>query len=185
MLLLGVVQAQAAGDVSFGSYDLLATEILTSAQASVTFSSLGTYASDYQHLQIRMTHRDSSASPADGFVQLNGDTATNYSWHYLLGTGSSVVSGAGANASSMFVMQNANTAYSADIFAATVSDLLDPFETTKNKTIRTLTGVTGGTSRINLHSGNWRNTDSVTSIRIFGQANFVAGSRFSLYGLRK
>jgi hypothetical protein len=187
MLLLGVVQAQAAGDVSFGSYDLLATEILTSSAASVTFSSLGDYAADYQHLQLRYTvrHADSTAGVPDLLVRLNGDTGSNYSWHMLFGNGSSVSSFAATSTSSMRIGATPKNSETLGAFEAGVTDILDPFETTKYTTIRPLSGRAQTTNFIGLFSGSWRNVNSLTSITLLpDSSNLITGSRFSLYGIK-
>jgi hypothetical protein len=185
MLLLGVVQAQAAGDVSFGSYDLLATEILTSATSSVTFSSLGDYAADYQHLQIRTVARSTRADNGDYLkFWFNADTSTSYRMHHIRGTGSTVSSttfGSAAFIENLRVPANNETANS---FGAGVTDILDPFESSKNTTIRGL-GGSAPFNEIGLYSGAYFKTDSITSISI-GAANgsLAQYSRLSLYGIR-
>ena len=179
MLLLGVVQAQAAGDEFVSSYDLLATEILTSATSSVTFSSLNTLAAGYQHLQIRMAHKVTSADNALQ-VQFNADTASNYNWHMLYTFGSSVESFAATNQASMRASYSDNT-----VFGSGVIDILDPFETTKNTTIRSLAGFASGSPRFGLFSGAWRNTSAVTEIKVFSAGgNIDQFTRFSLYGIK-
>ena len=91
MLLLGVLQAQAAGGVvGVDAFDLLETQTLGTAAASVTFSSLSTYAADYQHLQIRMVAKSAdgvSSNLRDLRIQVNADTAANYAAHVLRETG--------------------------------------------------------------------------------------------------
>jgi hypothetical protein len=123
------------------------------------------------------------------YVQFNADTGSNYNYHYLHGTGSAVNSGAtfGGYPSGIVDINflPAATAPSNSFGVATL-DILDPFETSKYTTARTLSGQSGSSySRIGLTSGAWRNTASLTSITfddIFG--SFVTGSRFSLYGLK-
>jgi hypothetical protein len=193
MLLLGVVQAQAAGDVSFGSYDLLATEILTGSAASVTFSSLGDYAADYQHLQIRGAIRTirSGQTNSEASVRFNADTGSNYAHHFLRGTGSAVQSAAATSQTSISISDGTSSSTStASSFSAVVLDILDPFETTKYTTTRHLFGNSAttyfGSGDIRLASGLWMNTASLTSIT-FMDRNATAydiGSRFSLYGIR-
>jgi hypothetical protein len=187
MLLLGVVQAQAAGDVSFGSYDLLATEILTGSQASVTFSSLGTLAAGYQHLQIRALSSTSRTPGGDSLMmQFNGVTTTSYSRHNLRGTGSSVSSSANASQSSMYVGDTPSSD-NVNFFGGHVIDILDPFETTKNTTFRALSGAANvGFNDIRLSSGAYFATSAITSITLFANVgpNLNTGSRFSLYGIR-
>jgi hypothetical protein len=186
MLLLGVVQAQAAGDVSFGSYDLLATEILAGTAASVTFSSLGDYATDYQHLQIRYTARGTNDSNSIFMkVTLNSDTGSNYSWHLLRATGSAVQAFAGASQAFIQEADIPAARSAANIFGAVVFDLLDAFETTKFKTTRSLTGFYGADTQVQLTSGNYRSTSASSSITFApNSGNLLTGSRFSLYGIR-
>ena len=188
MIPLGILAA-AGGAVAAGSYDLLETEILTGTQATVTFSSLGTYAADYQHLQVRMVARSNRADTGSYmYVQFNGDTGSNYNYHYLHGTGSAVNSGAtfGVYPSGIVDINFLPAATDpSNSFGVGTLDILDPFETSKYTTARTLSGQTSNSSRIGLTSGAWRNTASLTSITfddVFG--SFVTGSRFSLYGLK-
>jgi hypothetical protein len=169
-----------AGNAAFSpsAYDLLETEILTGSQSSVTFSSLNsTYGADYQHLQVRMA-LDSTVNSSIKF-RFNGDTSGNYSFHYLEGNGSSVVSSAVAPHDYGYM------GYSFAGYAVFVTDILDPFETTKYTTTRTLSGTTDGGNRIYLTSSNWRNTAALTSLQIINESgSFTTGSRFSLYGLK-
>ena len=184
---LGIFSAAGAGVVSAGSYELIESYILGSSQSSVTFSSLGTYSSTYKHLQIRMVGRSDRANNGDAFrIRFNSDSGTNYSLHTLRGEGSSIFSEGGANVSYMeagYSEANNNTSGS---FAACVVDILDPFSTSKNKTIRGFSGFTSSIGRVLLNSGAWRNTEAVSSINVFVGIgpNFLAGSRFSLYGIK-
>jgi hypothetical protein len=112
----------------------------------------------------------------------------------MTGTGSSVVSEARTSvnraerAMGDATIPTANAA--ANVFGAFVLDLLDPFETTKFTTSRCLSGQANSSDlRIGFASGSWRNTDSATSLILYtddsgGFYNFVAGSRFSLYGIK-
>jgi hypothetical protein len=188
MLLLGVVQAQAAGDVSFGSYDLLATTILTSSASSVTFSSLGDYATDYQHLQMRMVARGTNGNNFSTFnVRFNADTGSNYAFHPLYGNGSSVQSNqTGTSQTSISSGFSIPGNLTTGTFGAVVADILDPFKTTKYTTTRWLGGrVPSNDTVIELRSGLWMNTSALTSLVVTGvTANFDTGSRFSLYGIK-
>ena len=161
------------------AYELIETTILGSAASSVTFSSLATYASDYKHLQIRSASLVNSSGNAAS-LRLNGDTAANYSRHYLEGGGSSVNSSGGANTDNMYYAYW--PAGSTTRAHAAVVDIVDAFSTTKFKTVKSLNGQAPGL--ISLYSGNWRNTAAVTSVTIASANNFLTGSRFSLYGIR-
>ena len=188
MLLLGVLAAQAEGAVAAaGSYDLLETEILTGTQATVTFSSLGSYSTDYQHLQLRIAARSNRASNVSDAldVVLNADTSTSYAHHLLYGNGSSVNASQSTSNSKILLDRLTATSAAANSFGALVIDILDPFETTKNTTIRNL-GGTDSQPGIYLESGLYYKTDAITEIELAPTAGsaFEIGSRFSLYGLR-
>jgi hypothetical protein len=187
---LGFFATAGAGAGAAGSYDLLETQVLGGSSASVTFSSLSTYAATYQHLQIRAVSRLDSGSgdEAQGYIRFNGDSGTNYSGHWLLGFGSgSPVSTSFVSVSYMPGLDHALNATAGGNFAASVIDILDAFETTKFKTIRSLSGAAAG--GIFLTSGSWRNTNALTSITLGPPTNqptwnLATGSRYSLYGLK-
>jgi hypothetical protein len=169
-------------DAVNSSFVLLETVTLTSAQASVEFTDLNTkYGSTYQHLQIRMAARCGAA--ANIKIQYNGDTAGNYSFHYLEGNGSSVISGGGTSASSGDL---GVAVAESNVFSGFIVDILDAFETTKNKTGRSFYGAaTAGSKWMGIMSHNWRSTSAVTSIKLAaGAQSFQSGSRIAIYGLK-
>ena len=185
LVLLGILNSQAAG-VSAGAYDLLETQVLASSAASVTFTGLGSY-TDYKHLQIRAVVRSvrTSVSNDQMLIRLNNDSTTSYAYHQLEGTGSTVSSFAGTSDDEIRSGMSAVDSESSGIFGATVIDILDFADTSKNTTIRGLTGVVGSYKSVRLQSGLFAKTGAVTEIDIdqFG-TEFVAGSRFSLYGIK-
>ena len=77
-------------------------------------------------------------------------------------------------------------------FGVAVLDILDAFSTTKNTTTRSLTGMTMASvdvdakRTITLFSGVLFSTVAVSDIVLSGEygGNFVAGSRFSLMGVK-
>jgi hypothetical protein len=188
-ITLGILAQARQAAPAAGSYDLIETITLGSTTASVTFSGLAAYASTYKHLQIRAVTRSSVASNEDfQYIQLNGDTASNYRNHYLIGTGSSVLSGditSSYPAGILDAFSTPGASFVANSFGASVIDLLDAYSTTKNKTVRILSGQAGTLNRVALSSGAWFNTASVTSITLDGVfGSYVSGSRFSLYGVK-
>ena len=189
---LGVLAVAGAGGVvptGPGPYEWLETQVLTGTQTTISFSNLNsTYGSAYQHLQLRIMAR-TDRNDTDDFIKLqfNGDTGNNYTTHILRGNGTNVASSNPrlnyANIEIQAITANTQTANS---FGAVIVDILDPFETTKNTTIRAMTGLTGSYNFVSLDSGFWNNTAALTSMLLDQQfgSNFVTGSRFSLYGLR-
>jgi hypothetical protein len=181
---LGFFATAGAGGAA-GSFDLLETQVLGSSTSSVTFSSLSTYASTYQHLQIRLMANSNQSGAVGSYTNLNfnGVTSASYSRHLIYGNGSSVASAATTSASTITFQTLPGTS-ATNIFAAGIVDILDPFETTKNKTIRALVGSTSP-NEIALSSGAFLSTNAVTSLSLSpAVGQFNTGSRFSLYGIK-
>jgi hypothetical protein len=180
--------ATAGVSAAAGSFDLLETQVLGSSQASVTFSSLSTYASTYKHLQLRIAARTNRSDQGDDIlVRLNNDsTAGNYYYHSLFGTGSAAGSENSQTPTGARIMQASAANFTTDAFNVGVCDILDAFSANKTRTLRTLSGLPGTYNRIWLASNLWNSTASLTSLVIvsnFG-SSFVANSRFSLYGIK-
>ena len=165
-----------------GAYESIASITVPSGGASsVTFSSIP---STYQHLQIRMTSFNTS-SIVDMKANFNGDTAANYSIHYLYGTGTAAAASAIANAS------YASIGITGALFnqgaGVSVVDILDYANTNKFKTTRCLSGLdtNSTTCFITLESGSWRSTSAINSITITPQSGTLNQySDFALYGIR-
>jgi hypothetical protein len=173
-----------------GDYELIETVTLGSSQGSVTFSSLGTYSSTYKHLQIRAVTRSDRSGFAASLtaIRMNADTGSNYSWHSVRGDGSSVSSEGYANTTLMRVSFVPSATSTANSFDGLVVDILDPYSTAKNKTIRSLAGISSTQNNVSLMSGSYRSLSAVSSITILDEVStgnsFVTGSRFSLYGIK-
>jgi hypothetical protein len=187
-ITLGIL-AQARQAVATGAFQLLESTVLTGTQASVEFTNLATkYAATYQHLQIRAIAKANTTNAERVlFMQFNSDsTASNYRAHLLQGFNGGVFSDAVPTLTRM--IGYIAGADGTNTFGGIVIDILDPFETTKNKTSRALSGNVNGTgvnAIINLQSHLWMNTNAVTSITLLPSAgSLVQFSRFSLYGVK-
>jgi hypothetical protein len=184
---LGIFSAAGAGGL--GAYELIQSTILGSNTASVTFSSLESYAATYKHLQIRAVVRTSRTdSGEDGLlIRLNGNTGANYASHQLFGSGTSVTNTNAVSGTFMRGGQVSGNSTGTNVFSASIIDLVDAYAT-KNKTIRTLNGSALITAMrwVRLSSGVFINTGSLTTVLLYPEvgANFLTGSRFSLYGIR-
>jgi hypothetical protein len=166
--------------ISLGDMDPIAmVEVGSAGAADITFSSIP---STYTHLQIRCTAL-LSASDNDYRMQINGDTGSNYSRHYLLGDGSAA-SAAGIGNTDMFLVGYNAASYTNS--TASIIDILDYANTSKYKTARALAGVDkNGGGYMFLLSGSWRNTAAITSLKIYPNAGiFNQYSQFALYGIK-
>jgi hypothetical protein len=186
LIPFGVLSAAAGGAPAGASdYELIATEILTTSQSSVTFSSLGTYSADYKHLQVRATVRRDFAETFGGIhLRFNGDTSSSYVSHRLRGNGSAVQATYYPANTYMELNQVLGSTSPTGSFSAFVTDILDFSSTTKKTTVRTFQGSLVS-DQVALLSGLYDNTAAITQIS-FGveSGNYIAGCRFSLYGLR-
>ncbi len=174
-----------AGTVPSSEY-LITTTVLGSSTPSVTFD-VSSFAGVYKHLQVVAVAQTPDASFGDNYsMRFNGDSGNNYSSHRLYGQSPSTVGSTNMTSSNAFIVgrYGPNTSNS---FMPAVIDILDPFSSTKNTTVKSLHGSFASDANfIMLASGAWYNTSPVTSITIIdalGGRNFAAGSRFSLYGV--
>jgi hypothetical protein len=161
----------------FGAYESIATTTLSSAQTTITFSSIP---STYKHLQIRSSYTlDNTANNL--YMTLNGSTGSSR-WHYLFGDGSSAV--AGSSTDNLISIQFGNAATT---LYANVIDFLDYTSTTKTKVLRSLCGVDfNGSGGVYLSSNLYNTTSAISSITIGVQSGFSLGqyTKFALYGIK-
>lgn len=182
------------GDIMAGNtwMEPIATQLLGSSQASVTFNNIP---QGYTHLQLRGIARCNAGNQIQQMgIQFNGDTGNNYAFHALLGDGGSASSFGTASTNAFYMERLTYSVQTSGVFSAFVIDILDYTNQNKYKTSRVLGGYdnNGGGSypgRVALGSGLWMNTSPITSLTLInantgGTFNFVANTRFSLYGLR-
>jgi len=167
------------------TYEQIATTILSSSAASVTFDLTGLGAT-YRHLQLRSTSNTTATgvNATNLAARFNSDSGSNYAFHILFGDGSSVTSAAATSSTSVSIGDMPNNT---SIFGAAITDILDFASTTKNKTVRSQVGLHAPSSMIRtaLRSGVWLSTSAITSITITSSSDSLkTGSRFSLYGIR-
>lgn len=166
-------------------YRLIESQILGSNTGTITFTNIP---QGFTHLQLRLVARSTLASTTDNVAfQINGNTGTNYVTHDLLGNTVNVTSSAITGQAFGFLPSHLpGSSATTGTFAASIIDFLDYSSTNKNKTIRSLTGfaVNSSYGRVALTSNLFISTSAMTSISMINSATFIAGSRFSLYGIR-
>ena len=173
-----------AGSVLLGDFESIQTTTVGTAVSTVTFSSIP---QTYTHLQIRAICRlGESTSDNNIFMQFNGDTAANYSNHYLYGSGSGAASNGGVSSSNMPCMRCTGSTSTANMFGAGIIDILDYANTNKYKTLRSISGNDqNGSGFAFMQSGNWRSTAAITSVSfVVATSNIAVNSSFALYGVK-
>lgn len=182
--ILGIFASGAQAAANATSYESIATVTVGSGgSSSIDFTSIaGTYA----HLQLRYIVQDNRGTFADSEFRMrfNGDTGSNYSGHYLRGTGSIE---ANWNGTLNRIVQSCTATAAGSNFATGVIDILDYANTNKYKTVRILGGFDNNTSGgIWIRSGLWMNTNAITSIKIESDLGSALNqyTQFALYGLK-
>jgi hypothetical protein len=190
---LGILAVAGAGGGAAGDYELIQTSFGNGSSVNVTFSSLP---QTYKHLQLRMTTRTNGGGFTNEWLRMrfNGVTTSTYNTHNLWGTGSTVSSNGGSSQTSMEdIARVPGNLAETGVYGATIIDILDYTNASKNKTIRVSGGYHEPTSSsyyVNLTSGLFRSTSAVTQIDLFslvsnaGLGFFDTASRFSLYGIK-
>jgi hypothetical protein len=167
------------------TYEPIATQTLGSAASSVTFSSIS---GTYTDLILQVNNQMSGAS---GFkLRFNSDSGSNYSETFLYGTGSAAGSGRASSQTSIYNNLIYGDSTTADIFTPNIIQLQNYSNSTTYKTVLwrygTATGAGGSNGDVTAIVGLWRNTGAITAIEVsaWNAVNFVAGSTFTLYGIK-
>jgi hypothetical protein len=120
-------------------------------------------------------------------LTINNDTSAIYSFHNFYGDGGSVVAEAASGSNGVKFYRAAGGTATANIFGATVIDILDYQNTNKNKTVRYLGGIdANGSGEMFVGSGGYFTTSAVNRLDItsFTSNSFVQHSQFALYGIK-
>ena len=175
-----------AAAAAAGAFESIATLSGTGSSAIISFSSIP---STYKHLQLRYNARCASGAITDHYIRLNGDTGSNYArhWIFALDSGGPYTSTAqNTTPPSMGYIQG----YDTNPTTAGIVDIHDYQSTSKNKTIRYITGgdeqQTSSQGALTIGSALWmNNVNAINQIEIvLASSNWSTSSTFSLYGIK-
>jgi len=174
------------------SFESIATATGTGSSRTITFSSIP---STYKHLQLRWIAKDTFGPGFAGAyaisLQFNSDASNIYSCHRMIND-PTLSAYAQQNQSAIVNIYGITLTetYLNNIMGAGIIDIHDYSSTTKNKTIKSFTGVNTNSTTVDqtgaasLASGSWRNTNAITSITISSAITaFTTTSQFALYGI--
>ena len=190
MPILGLLASAISGNLfaPSGAYDSIATTTVSTATATVTFSSIP---ATYTHLQIRFLSQSNRTSSDSGdylVVRFNSDTGSNYYYgHQLKGDGATASAFANGSGTSILIERIGNYETNANAFTGGVTDILDYSNTNKYKTTRSLLGYSTNTAygQVNLASGLWMSSAAISNITIsMANAQHTQYSQFALYGIK-
>jgi hypothetical protein len=165
------------------TYIPLATNTLSSAAASITFSSIsGAYTDLVLICNLKSSATPTAYSPT---LYFNSDTdKTHYAYSALYGDGSSTVSfqWTTSTATQHGVMA---MAVSASNFNTAVINIQNYANTTTYKPVLTRSSDPANVTYLTM--GQWLDTSAINSLSVYaadGNKNFTSGSTFSLYGIK-
>lgn len=180
LIPLGILAASG----SSGAMELISTVSLSADANTVAFASIP---SNFKHLQIRAVVRGSAAANSAYTAMMINQAASTTAQHFMWSNGSSVQSGANTALSTWANIGYVATNNAASgVYTGMIIDILDYATTGKNKTARIFSGHYGADYRTELRSNLFIDTTAVNHIQFspWDSANFKAGSRFSLYGIK-
>ena len=163
--------------MAVSAYEVISTQTLASATATVTFSSIP---QTYTDLVLVLLVGASTGGNAMK-LELNGDTASNYSTTYLAGNGSSATSTRTSSNTTMRLFHS--FACDTAITNMATINFLNYSNATTYKTVLSRCGCTTGTeAEVNL----WRSTAAITTFNCYWGSGytFPVGSIFTLYGVK-
>jgi hypothetical protein len=169
------------------TYTLIDKAILTGSQASVSFTGLDSYSSDYTDLLVRCSVRsDRNDGTLDTLVISFNSSISNLSYKGLYGNGSSAASNNESNGNVAYITtasSTSNTFSSSDIYIPNFSS-----SNYKSYSVDNVGEENGTTAYMSLRAGLWSNTAAITSITLSTvsppAANLVSGCSFYLYGIK-
>ncbi len=181
---LSSAQSNFVTPVNPSSFESIATTTLSSANSTITFSSIP---STYKHLQVRINARTSEAGLSNYAYFLQWSGSSTYPNHFLLGNGTAASAGENTGGSEVYIDSGLPAATAtANAMGVAIIDIADYASTTKNKTIRLFGGFdTNSTNgRVYLYSGMRLSTTAISSLTIATNSTFISGSTFALYGIK-
>lgn len=166
---------------------LISDQLLGGAAATVTFSSIP---ATYKHLRLLIEARSSTSATGDTvYFQANADTTLNYAVQQVYGSNATASAGQNLSATADIMEVPAATALAGESGVAECT-FVNYAGTTFNKRATVINGATvGATLSGNMYSlikiWRWGNTAAISGlvVGLASGANFITGSRFTLYGL--
>lgn len=157
------------------TYDLIASNVLAGTATSVSFNSIpGTYRDLIVVCEVK--GGSGTTSPR---IRLNNDTASNYSYVYMQGNGTTAISSSGTNP--FLETSSASTTDTSKVLQ--ITQIFDYAQTDKHKPVLSRANRADANGAI-AYAQRWASTAAVTSLQVFTSTNnFAAGSTFYLYGI--
>jgi hypothetical protein len=163
------------------TYEPIATNTLSSATTTVTFSSIS---STYTDIVIVASIK-TATGPYQPILRFNSDTGSNYSATAVAGSGSAASSSRHTNQNGIYVNPGAGVGGTVGNFMPWIISVQNYSNTTTYKTV--IARFNNPDAIVNGLVGMWRNTAAITTMSLTaetGSGDFQIGSTFTLYGIK-
>lgn len=163
------------------TYTPIATTTLGSAASSVTFSSIS---GAYTDLILIISARGTTSASSTSVYFTTNITGSNYSSTWLVGNGSAAASSRYSNLGQGYLGYIAGGTTASDSRGNIIAHFMNYSNTTTNKTVISRGNVAEAETAA--YVSLIRGTSALTTITVGegGGNNFVAGSTFTLYGVK-
>ena len=168
------------------TYELISSNVLSTAAASVTFSSIP---ATYTDLVLRWSARNTTLAAVDNNIKLSLNGTQAYSVTIISGDGSTASSYRTSNNTTNIYMENGMTGTTATANTFTNCEVYIPsYTASQNKPLSAFNAAESNSAtgvRISASAGLQRSTDAINSVTLdTGFSNFSVGSSFYLYGIK-
>ena len=169
------------------TYEKIATNTLSSAQASITLSSIpNTYTDLVLVLSLRATN---TSTLSENYLQINGVTTSLYSSVPVYGSGGGNDYGSSRQLNQTdvrFGFSNGGTSTTSVFGSSEIyfADYASSATTGRALGSVSVTEQNGPSNQMNAVSGTFRSTNAITSILLGTSVGFATGSSFYLYGIK-
>jgi len=160
------------------TYEKIATTTLGSANATISFDSIG---SGYTDLRLVLAATNTAA--LDLNVTFNSDTGSNYSFTRLSGNGTTAASS--RSTSQTYIRANGASRAASEPYLLTL-DIFSYAGSTNKTCLITNSEDANGSGGVGVKVALWRSTAAITTITTTtSTSTFAAGTTATLYGILK
>ncbi len=157
------------------TYDLIASNVLSSNASSITFSSIP---ATYRDLILVIQPTSASGGNPDLLARFNGDSGSNYNIVAMTGTGTSATSFSLSSQTDIFI---SSVGLSTNAFLS-ITQIMDYSATDKHKTCLIRNGRSS--DNVRAQAVRWANTAAINQISMtMSSGTMDSGSTFYLYGI--
>lgn len=162
------------------SYIPIYSQALSASASSINFNNIPTTKNGRTIRDLVLVMQAGATANSNWYVRFNGDTGSSYNYIILGGNGTTI--GATTSSSLTYFFPNYFDTLDNTLNYQASLHMLDFAKTDKNKTVLTRTNKPG--NGISAGAARWASVNAITSITITVDVNqFIAGSRFALYGI--